>query len=107
MVPDAIVLAKSLGGGKCAMAATIARRKLFMKAYGAPKIAMIHGPATFSGIGEACCTAIEALNVLYEEALIENAQRQGDYLLAELRSLKARYRDSHQRRTRSGPYDRY
>ena len=107
VVPDVIVLAKSLGGGKCAMAATIARRKLFMKAYGTPKTALIHGPATFSGIGEACCTAIEALNVLYEEALIENAQRQGDYLLAELRSLKARYGTSHQRRTRSGPYDRY
>lgn len=91
VVPDVAALAKSLGGGKCAMAAVIARREVFMKAYGTPKTALIHGPATFSGIGEACCTAIEALNVVYDEGLIENARRQGDYLLAQLRSLKDQY----------------
>ncbi len=44
-----------------------------MKAYGKPKTALIHGPATFGGIGEACVTAIEALNVLYDEDLMGNA----------------------------------
>ena len=52
-----------------------------MKAYGRPKTALIHGPATFGGIGEACCTAIEALNVLYDEGLMQNAAEQGDHLL--------------------------
>lgn len=89
--PDVTAIAKSLGGGKCAMGAMIARREVFMKAYGSPKTALIHGPATFSGIGEACCTAIEALNILYEEGLIENARLQGDYLLAQLTSLKERH----------------
>src|SRR5262245_12501579 len=70
VVPDVTALAKSLGGGKCAMAAMITRRKIYMKAYGRPKTALIHGPATFGGIGEACCTAIEALNILYDEGLI-------------------------------------
>jgi acetylornithine/succinyldiaminopimelate/putrescine aminotransferase len=91
VVPDVTALAKSLGGGKCAMGAMIARREVYMKAYGVPKNAMIHGPATFGGIGEATCTAIEALNVLYDENLIENAAEQGDYLLTRLQALKRKY----------------
>lgn len=91
VTPDIIVLAKSLGGGKCAMGAMISRRPLYMKAYGTPKTALIHGPATFGGIGEACCTAIEALNILYDEGLIENSSTQGAYLLERLRVLKDKY----------------
>jgi acetylornithine/succinyldiaminopimelate/putrescine aminotransferase len=62
-----------------------------MKAYGAPKHALIHGPATFGGIGEACVSAIEALNVLYDEGLIANAATQGEYLIERLSALKAKY----------------
>lgn len=91
VVPDVTALAKSLGGGKCAMAAMIASTDVYMKAYGAPKTAMIHGQATFGGIGEACVTAIEGLNVLYDENLIENAAVVGDYLLQRLTELHHKY----------------
>ena len=91
VVPDMVTLAKALGGGKTAMGAMIARRQLYMKAYGTPKTALIHGPATFGGIGEACCTSIEALNILYDEALIDNAARQGAYLLEQLNLLQTKY----------------
>jgi acetylornithine/succinyldiaminopimelate/putrescine aminotransferase len=91
VVPDVVLLAKSLGGSKCAMAAMIARRPHYMKAYGAPKHALIHGPATFGGIGEACVSAIEGLNVLYDEGLIDNAATQGEYLLERLSALRAKY----------------
>ena len=89
--PDIVTLAKSLGGGKTAMAAMIARRPLYMKAYGDPKTALIHGPATFGGIGEACCTAIEALNVIYDEGLIENSALMGAYLLERLQQVQEKY----------------
>jgi acetylornithine/succinyldiaminopimelate/putrescine aminotransferase len=91
VVPDIALLAKALGGSKCAMAAMIARRPHYMKAYGAPKHALIHGPATFGGIGEACVSAIEALNVLYDEDLIANAATQGEYLLERLSAVAAKY----------------
>ncbi|WP_245294739.1 aspartate aminotransferase family protein [Rhizobium rhizosphaerae] len=91
VVPDVTALAKSLGGGKTAMAAMIARREIYMKAYGSPKTAMIHAQATFGGIGEACITAIEALNILYDEKLIENSAVQGAYLLERLQGLQAKY----------------
>jgi len=91
VIPDVTALAKSLGGGKTAMAAMIARRDIYMKAYGTPKTAMIHAMATFGGIGEACVTSIEALNVLYDEHLIDNAAEVGDYLLERLREVQSRY----------------
>ncbi len=91
VVPDVVTLAKSLGGSKVAMGAFIARKPVYLKAYGSPKTALVHGPATFGAMGEACCTSIEALNVLYDEGLIENAARQGAYLLERLRELQAKY----------------
>jgi acetylornithine/succinyldiaminopimelate/putrescine aminotransferase/nucleoside-diphosphate-sugar epimerase len=91
VVPDVTALAKSLGAGKCAMAAMIASRDVYMKAYGSSATALIHGPATFGGIGEATMTAIEGLNVLYDENLIENAATQGQYLLQRLEALREKY----------------
>ncbi|WP_199194694.1 aspartate aminotransferase family protein [Phyllobacterium phragmitis] len=91
VVPDVTALAKSLGGGKAAMAAMIARREVYMKAYGTPKTALIHAMATFGGIGEACITAIEALNVLYDEHLIDNSAAVGDYLVERLKVLQEKY----------------
>jgi len=89
--PDIVTLAKSLGGGKTAIGAYIARRDIHAKAYGPSKHALIHGPATFSGMGEGCVTAIEALNVLYDERLIENSATQGARLLAGVKRLQEQY----------------
>jgi acetylornithine/succinyldiaminopimelate/putrescine aminotransferase len=91
VVPDVTALAKSLGGGKSAVGAMIASREVYMKAYGTPKTAMIHAAATFGGIGEASITAIEALNVLYDEGLIDNAAATGVYLLERLQALQAKH----------------
>lgn len=91
VVPDVTALAKALGGSKAAVGAMIARRELYMKAYGKPKAALIHAQATFGGMGEACISAIEGLNVLYEEDLMGNAQRQGDYLITRLNELRLKH----------------
>src|SRR5690606_23797211 len=91
VIPDVTALAKSLGGGKTAMAAMIARRDIYLKAYGTPKSAMVHAMATFGGIGEACVTAIEGLNVLYDEQLMQNAAETGGYLIERLMALQEKY----------------
>lgn len=93
VVPDIVTLAKSLGGGKTAIGAVITRRPLFTAAYGSSKTAIVHAQATFGGIGETCVTAIETLNVLYDEGLIENSARMGAILLSELRRLAAKHPD--------------
>jgi ornithine--oxo-acid transaminase len=91
VVPDVTALAKSLGGGKAAVGAMIASRDVYMKAYGSSKTAMIHAMATFGGIGEASITSIEAINLLYDEGLIDNSAETGDYLIEKLKGLKAKY----------------
>lgn len=91
VAPDIITLAKSLGGGKTAIGAVISRRPIFMSAYGSSKTALIHAQATFGGIGESCATAIETLNILYDEGLIDNGACQGALLLDELRHLAAKH----------------
>jgi acetylornithine/succinyldiaminopimelate/putrescine aminotransferase len=91
VIPDVVGLAKSLGGSMCPLGAMIARRDVYLKAYGTPKTALIHGPSTFSGMGVTCCTGIEALNILYDEGLIENAAAQGDYLLARLKTIQQKH----------------
>lgn len=91
VVPDVTALAKSLGAGKAAVGAMIAKRDVYMKAYGTPKTAMIHAQATFGGIGEACITAIEGLNLLYDDDLIGNSAEVGDYLLTRLKEIQSRY----------------
>jgi len=91
VVPDIITLAKSLGGGKAAVGAVIIRKNLYMKAYGDPKTAIIHAQATFGGMGESSVTAIETLNTIYDENLLENAAKQGGLLLCELKRLKNKY----------------
>ena len=91
VVPDITALAKSLGAGKAAVGAMIAKRDIYLKAYGSPKTAMIHAQATFGGIGEASITAIEGLNVLYDEDLIGNAARVGDHLLSRLKEIQSKY----------------
>ncbi|NYG45430.1 adenosylmethionine-8-amino-7-oxononanoate aminotransferase [Bradyrhizobium sp. IAR9] len=53
------------------MAALIARRYVYMNAYGTTKTVMIHAPASPGG-SKPCSTAIEAINVLYDENLIES-----------------------------------
>lgn len=91
VAPDIITLAKSLGGGKTAIGAYITRSEIHQKAYGESKNALIHGPATFSGMGEGCITAIETLNILYDENLIENARLEGAHLMSRLKLLQQKF----------------
>jgi acetylornithine/succinyldiaminopimelate/putrescine aminotransferase len=91
VIPDVTALAKSLGGSKAAMGAMIARRDIYMKAYGKPKTALVHAPATFGGIGEACISAIEGLNILYDEGLMENAAARGEELIEGLKALQQKH----------------
>src|SRR5690606_29907306 len=66
VIPDIVTIAKSLGGGKTAIGATITKESIYLKAFGSAENSTINSPATFSGMGEACCTAIEMLNILYD-----------------------------------------
>ena len=51
---------------------------------------MIHS-STFSGMGEECATAIETLNIIKDDNLVERAEELGKYLEMRLNELKEKY----------------
>lgn len=90
IVPDIVTFSKSLGGGKASIAGYIVKSQIFKQTYGSLKGCTIH-TTTFGGLGEECYTAIEALNVINDEGLIDNARVQGEYLLERMIYLKDKY----------------
>jgi putrescine aminotransferase len=88
VVPDVLVLAKSLGGGIVPIGATLLGRKLHAKAYGARERFDLHS-STFGGNSFACVAALETLRILDDEQLVENASARGGELLNGLRERLA------------------
>src|SRR5262249_22516376 len=84
VVPDVLVLAKSLGGGIAPIGATLLGRELHAKAYGERDRFDLHS-STFGGNSFACAAALETLRILGQEQLIANAQARGSELLHGLR----------------------
>jgi 4-aminobutyrate aminotransferase len=80
--PDVVCLAKSIAGG-FPLGATAARRDLMGK-WGAAS----HG-TTFGGNPVSCAAALAMIDVIREENLLENANKQGAYLIKALGDLKA------------------
>lgn len=84
--PDVMTLAKSLGGGLMPIGAMLARRDLWLAAYGTVQTFALH-TSTFGGGSLACAAGLAALETLRHERLVENAAARGQQLrdgLAEL-----------------------
>ncbi len=90
VVPDVVTLSKALGGGKRAIAAMVSTRELFDRAYGNRNDCALH-TSTFGGLGGSCAVAIETLNVLQEERLVERCRARGEYLRRRLEALREKY----------------
>lgn len=90
VVPDIVTMAKTLGGGKREIGAMVTSQTLFDKAYGNKQDCNLHS-SSFSGMGGTCAIAIETLNILDDEALIERAGEVGDYLRERFAALQDKY----------------
>jgi len=78
--PDIICVAKSLASG-LPLSATVARARLMDWEAGS------HA-STFGGNPLACAAAMTVIDVIKEEKLLENAEKQGSYIMKWLRELK-------------------
>jgi ornithine--oxo-acid transaminase len=85
VTPDVMVIGKSLGGGCYAISAVLSDRGVL----GLFKPGS-HG-STFGANPLACAAAREALRVLQEEDLAENAEVQGNYFLEKLKTIRSRH----------------
>ncbi|MBE3586492.1 MULTISPECIES: aspartate aminotransferase family protein [Desulfofundulus] len=88
--PDIMCLAKSLGGGVMPMGAYITTDEIWQRAYGGMEKALLH-TSTFGGNTMACTAALAAIQVIYEENLVEQAREIGDYFLTRLKELQTRF----------------
>ena len=83
VVPDAVTLAKALGGG-VAIGALLAREPA------ASAFSPGHHASTFGGNPLACAAALAALEVIEQEALPARAERVGAYLMRRLQAMAQR-----------------
>jgi ornithine--oxo-acid transaminase len=85
--PDVLVLAKALSGGILPISAVLANDEVMLTIKPGE-----HG-STYGGNPLACVVAMEALKILKDEKLAENAEELGKILRAELNKIKDRYPD--------------
>ena len=83
--PDMIVIGKSLGGGCYPISAVLSTREVL----GVFKPGE-HG-STFGGNPLACAVAREALRVIKDEKLVQNAAKMGAYFMKRLRTIPSRH----------------
>ncbi len=83
VLPDGLMLGKALGGGLLPVSMFLAKEEL-MSVFQPGD----HG-STFGGNPLAAAVGLEALNVLFDEQLIENAAAVGEYLLEKLNALRS------------------
>lgn len=84
LLPDAVSMAKSLGGGFPIGAFWV--REKFANVLGAGTHA-----STFGGTPLACAVALKIFEVIQKENLAENARRTGEFLLGELQQLQKQF----------------
>lgn len=92
VIPDLLVLAKSLGGGLASIGATIATTKVFETAYDNPHDCLVQ-TSTFGGRSTCCAAAMAALEVYQTEELSQRAATLGERLMIGLQAIKAKYPD--------------
>ena len=81
--PDIVVLGKALGGGVLPVSACLADDEIMLNIRPGE-----HG-STFGGFPLAARVAVEALKVVRDEHLVENAERMGEIFRREVRKIKS------------------
>ncbi|MCP4229125.1 MAG: ornithine--oxo-acid transaminase [bacterium] len=87
VTPDMVTIGKALSGGMYPVSAVLASREI-LGVFGPGD----HG-STYGGNPLACTIAMEALDIIIEEKLVEKSAELGDYLMAELGKIDSPYVD--------------
>ena len=90
IAPDICTFSKAFGGGKATFSGYIARERIYQKAYGKISEATMHS-STYNGYGEEVISAIEAINILIEDKLVENSRELGEYFLDRLKEIQHKH----------------
>ncbi len=83
VTPDAVILGKSLGGG-LPLSAVVARQEILDVG---PALAMF----TTTGNALSCTAGLATVEAIEQDGLVENARRVGEYLHAQLQTLRRKH----------------
>jgi len=86
IVPDILVTAKGMSSGYTPLGATIANERVFNAIMVQGTGHFVHGH-TYAGNPLSCGIACKVLEILERENYIDNAAKQGDYLMGKLQDL--------------------
>ena len=75
-IPDILVYAKSFGGGKASISGYTTKDHVMLKAYDNPDDFSLQS-STYNGFGEECITAIEAINLIFENDFHKKSNENG------------------------------
>ena len=92
VVPDVLVLAKSLGGGIVPIGAYITTASIMKQAYGSSIDKSTMLTSTFGGNNYCAAAAIAAVETVVRENLSEQGAEKGAYFLNKLHGLQEKYR---------------
>ena len=91
IVPDVLVMAKSLGGGIVPIGGYITTANIMKKAYGGSMDRGLMLTSTFGGNAHCAAAAIAAVETVVKENLPAQAAEKGAYFLQKLQVLKDKY----------------
>tara|TARA_Y100001970_G_C14250921_1_gene871805 strand:- start:3863 stop:5284 length:1422 start_codon:yes stop_codon:yes gene_type:complete len=89
-IPDILVYAKSFGGGKASISGYTTKDHVMLKAYDNPDDFSLQS-STYNGFGEECITAIEAINLIFENNFHEKSNENGIKLKKILLKVKKEF----------------
>lgn len=91
IVPDVLVMAKSLGGGVVPIGGYITTAQIMKKAFGGGMDRGLMLTSTFGGNTHCAAGAIAAVETIVKENLAGQAAEKGSYFLNKLQALKEKY----------------
>ncbi|KAB7616103.1 aminotransferase class III-fold pyridoxal phosphate-dependent enzyme [Amylibacter sp. SFDW26] len=91
--PDFVTMAKGVASGYAAISCTVTTEKVFdmFKEDASDPMSYFRDVSTFGGCTAGPAAAIENMQIIEEEGLLENCQKMGEYCLGRLEELKAKH----------------
>lgn len=90
LYPDILTTSKSFGGGKASIACFIAQDWIFKGAYGKLKDSIMHS-TTYNGFGEETITALESINICFDEDYSSKSKLIHKKIFSNLTNLQKKY----------------
>ena len=89
VVPDILVVGKSLGGGMVPIGALIAKKSLWKKF----SLSFPMSASSFAGNTLACRAALSTIEILQQEGLLTECKKKGEIFIQELKKFVEKYPD--------------